>query len=238
MAAVVLVQAIVIGVLALLACGLLRSHTEILRALQDLGAGGRRRAAPAPRTSPVRFRVPERTGRAAAALDLAGTSPNEAPLEIGVLGAGQHTVLAFLSTTCHTCSGFWRSFRDSSSTALPGDTRLVIVTKGPAEESAPKVRDLAGDALVVMSTAAWTDYAVPVTPYFVQIDGPSGRVVGQGSGATWDQVMSLLNQATADGGAARRSESEADVDSKLLAAGIRPGDRSLYPSRARESGTE
>jgi len=50
-------------------------------------------------------------------------------------------------------------------------------------------------------------------------------------------VLSLLRQATDDDHAGDRrtrvpslAEENADVDSKLLAAGVRPGDSSLYTS--------
>ena len=92
-----------------------------------------------------------------------------------------------------------------------------------------------------MSSAAWADYEVPGSPYFVFVDGPTGRVRGEGTGATWKQVANLLAQATGDltftagPDAARRSkpqsdaEREREIDQQLLAAGILPGDPSLYP---------
>ena len=91
-----------------------------------------------------------------------------------------------------------------------------------------------------MSSAAWTDYGVPGSPYFVFVHGPSGRVRGEGTGPDWDQVSSLLEQATgevahADQLAAnrvRKPSSDADresrIDAELLAAGVPPGDPSLY----------
>lgn len=236
MTVVILLEAVAIAVLGVLACGLLRSQTQVLQALEGLGAGTARRRRGSSGPTPVTLQVSRRRGAAgAAAKDLAGTTPADEPVEVTVTGDGRPTVLAFLSSTCHTCSGFWRSLRVSAPAGLPAGTRLVVVTKGPADESAAAIRNLASaEVPVVMSTEAWVDYAVPVTPYFVQVDGPSGRVIGEGSGTTWDQVMSLLNQATADDGAARRQrrgDDEATVDQKLLAAGIRPGDPSLYPSR-------
>ena len=85
-----------------------------------------------------------------------------------------------------------------------------------------------------MSNAAWEQYTVPGSPYFTLVDGPAARVVGEGTGATWAQVQSLLVHATGDederrgstgGGAAA---TEARIDLELLAHGIGPGDPRLY----------
>jgi hypothetical protein len=81
------------------------------------------------------------------------------------------------------------------------------------------------DVTVVMSSAAWTDYRVPGSPYFVLVDGPAGRVRGEGTGAHWDQVKNLLRQAADDAADAGR---EVRIDRELLAHGIAPGDPSLY----------
>ncbi|MGH9053093.1 MAG: hypothetical protein ACRDWX_08800, partial [Acidimicrobiia bacterium] len=87
------------------------------------------------------------------------------------------------------------------------------------------------------------DYQVPVSPYFILVDGPSGRVVGEGAAATWPQVASLLGQAMADAGlAVERSagldtaDREARADRELLRAGIHPGHASLYPAGPPEEG--
>jgi hypothetical protein len=88
-----------------------------------------------------------------------------------------------------------------------------------------------------MSSQAWIDYEVPGSPYFLLIEG--GRVAGEGSGSTWQQVRALLGQAS-DDNAVRRSRrlatggmngrDRADlVDRELSAAGIHPGHPSLYP---------
>ena len=75
---------------------------------------------------------------------------------------------------------------------------------------------------------------MPGSPYFTLVDGPAREVVGEGTGATWAQVQSLLTHATGDeedgsdrpgGGAAA---TEARIDLELIAQGIRPGDPRLY----------
>ena len=40
----------------------------------------------------------------------------------------------------------------------------------------------------VLSSAAWDDYDVPGSPYFVLVDGAEGRVVGAGSALRWGAV--------------------------------------------------
>ncbi len=223
MAQVVAIQAVAIVLLGILVVGLLRSHAEILRKLHDLGAGLDPDAAPGV-TSAVP--APAR-GKAATAFDLSGTTPRDEAVRIGVVGARQSTLLAFLSSGCQTCGGFWDTFAGTDGLAVPGGARLVIVTKGPEAESESRIRELSPAAVpVVMSTEAWVEYKVPATPYFVYVDGPSGRIVGEGSAQTWDQVTSLWSQALADA-----AGGEARADRELLQAGIRPGHRSLYPTR-------
>jgi hypothetical protein len=92
-----------------------------------------------------------------------------------------------------------------------------------------------------------------VAPFFVLVDGGSGTVVGEGAASDWGQVTSLLHNALDDAGlldrrgrlkpgarARVRSDAlrEARADRDLLAAGIRPGDPSLYslPDSAPEAG--
>ena len=221
MVEVVTIEAVAIVLLGLLVCGLLRSHAEILRRLHQLGAGlDPDGAAGVASPVPAPVRRSSTTG-----FDLAGTTVADEAVRIGVVGARQSTVLAFLSSGCLTCGSFWETFGSPDRLAVPGGARLVIVTKGPAEESESRVRELAPASVpVVMSTAAWEDYRVPHTPYFVYVDGPSGRVIGEGSAQHWQQVVSLWAQALAD------DRGEARADRELLKAGIHPGHESLYPS--------
>ena len=101
-----------------------------------------------------------------------------------------------------------------------------------------------------MSSEAWDAYDVPVAPFFALVDGPSGTVLGEGAAGTWEQVTSMLRQALDDAGLVdtegrstrgrsvkHRSDAhrEERADRDLLAAGIRPGDPSLYPQRSSTS---
>jgi hypothetical protein len=120
---------------------------------------------------------------------------------------------------------------------LPAHMRVVAVTKDPGEESESTIRGLASGQTVVMSTQAWFDYEVPGSPYFVHVNGTTGRVSGEGTASTWDQVVSLVSRAAADAARSRAGArfqaergGEARVDEELTAAGILPGDPSLYPT--------
>ena len=160
-------------------------------------------------------------------------------MAIGVLGSGKHTLLAFLSSGCLTCAGFWEAFADAEQLSVPGNARLVIVTAGPEQESRSRVAELAPPEVpVLMSTEAWQAYQVPVAPYFAYVDGNAGRVVGEGAAGTWDHVADLMRQALADAepaGARSRSrprlparDAASRVDADLLSAGLYPGHPSLY----------
>jgi hypothetical protein len=265
MAVLVTLLAVVLLLLALLVAGLLRSHAEILRELHGLGVdmdpardghdhdhdhdgAGLTTAVDAPTTrggsgSGVRSKeVPKRPSRSAS--DLVGVSPTLDAVGIAVTGVEQFTLLAFLSSGCGSCLDFWDAFREQGPIEIPGDARLVCVTKDPAEESVAHIQRLAPTGVpTVMSSAAWTAYDVPVAPFFVLVDGPSGEVVGEGAANEWGHVQSLLHNALDDAGLLDRKgrvkpgakmRANADVvreqraDRDLLAAGIRPGDSSLF----------
>lgn len=278
MLAVVVLLAVVVALLGVLVIGLLRSHAEILRRLHELGAGvyderdepetpgasdspgttgGRRRQ----RNAPVELRdhpdIRTREGVAeprpldTPAHDLVGTTPDGRVKAVGVVGVEHTTLLAFLSSGCGTCADFWRAFATGEADELPGyDTRLVVVTKGVEEESPAAVAQLAPtNHVTLMSSQAFADYGVPVSPYFILVDGPEGRIIGEGAAATWSQVINLMRQAASDAtlapGGTRRARTgrrgggrldgrarEARADEELLRAGITPGHPSLYPQRA------
>lgn len=244
-AALLVIGALVILILGILVAGLLRSHAEILRSLHDLGVGehGERVTAPSHQTPNVIPGVPEPRQSATPAFDISGVKTDGAVRRIAVVETQHTTLLAFLSTGCSTCTSFWAAFRDTDRLDLPGvDTRLVVVTKGPGEESESRLRGLAPRGFpLVMSSDAWTDYQVPVSPYFILVDGPSARVLGEGAAATWAQVKNLLTQAVADQSIVTRTavpgiSSGADrqdrIDRELRDAGIESGHASLYPAAA------
>jgi hypothetical protein len=249
-AVLVVLLAVVVALLALLVAGLLRSHAEILRALHNLGVDmdparaddGTGVSTPVGSPRIRSAEVPKRPSRTAA--DVAGTTPEHDAVSIAVVGAQHLTLLAFLSSGCGSCLAFWDVFRDGGPIEVPGDARLVCVSKDPGEESISSIKRLAPhDIPTVMSSQAWADYDVPVAPFFALVDGDSGEVIGEGSANDWAQVQSLVHTALADAGfldkkgrftGDRRGKPRADLlrearaDRDLMAAGIMPGDPSLY----------
>lgn len=236
MTALVVVEALAIVLLGILVAGLLRSHAEILRSLHQLGVGLDDEHDHGHADFSVQPGIPEPGRASTPAHDLSGVTPDDETVALGVVGAGHSTLVAFLSSGCLTCASFWRAFRDEAGLGLPAGARLVIATKGPEEESESEIAKLAPPGVdLVMSSAAWDDYAVPGSPYFVYVDGPSGRIVGEGAATSWEQVSGLLGQALGDTGR-RRSRARGDddaarqtrADRELTAAGIYPGHPSLY----------
>jgi hypothetical protein len=249
MTGLVIAEAVAIALLGLLVAGLLRSHAEILRALHDLGAGSAPVAAstakvvseldfPGVREGIAPPRSVDVTDAAVRVADISGLTPWDESVAVGVSSDGSRSLVAFLSTGCGTCAGFWDELNQPGGARLSEQTRLVVVTKGEDEESISALRRIAPrDAPVIMSSQAWADYEVPGSPYFLLIEG--GRVTGEGSGSTWQQVRALLGQASDDnevrrsrqfavGGMGGRDRADR-IDAELAAAGILPGHASLYP---------
>lgn len=237
MVVLVVIQTVVLALLGLLVVSLLRSHAAILRRLHEAGYGVEDDEAPAgappgPVAVPLRTRpgVPEPGPGAEQVVDVVGTTPAGSTVSISVTGQ-RPTLLAFLSSGCSTCDRFWEAFREGL--PLPGDLRLVVVTRGDdAEDRAAIARLAPRDVTVVLSSAAWRDYAVPASPYFVLVG--AGRVLGEGSALQWDQVGGLLERALfAVPDPPRRPRRQhdriQDTDEELRSAGITPGDPSLYP---------
>ena len=243
MLALVLIQTVVIAILGVLVAGLLRSHAEILRALHELGAGagavpvaapGRARGAAGPST-PVNH-------DGEVVLDVSGSDPWGGAVHVGLGGTGRISLLAFLSGGCTTCASFWEAFGRPGGPPLPaGIDRLVIVTRGADRESPGEIAGRAprpdSGVTVVMSTEAWGRYKVPVTPYFVLVDGGADRIVGEGAAQGWPQLESLLQRALRDGempvpGAPAGKGQRGRADAALEAAGIHPGHPSLNPPQA------
>jgi hypothetical protein len=244
MAALVGVETVAIVLLIVLVAGLLRSHADILRALHALGVD---LETPPDHSQPVALQTggSQQASRPRVAVaDVAGVNPAGDALGLAIEGVAHDTLLAFLTTGCATCHDFWRTFGADPPPVPPGGARLVVVVHDPGEESISKVRDLAPDGLpVVMSSQAWEDYDVRFAPYFIYVSGALGRIVGEGSAASWEQVVSLAEQAGADTGASARPVTstrarpgngddarEGRADAELMGAGVLPGDPRLYPT--------
>lgn len=247
MVALVTLLAIVVALLGILVAGLLRSHAEVLRALHDLGVNLDPARTASDGVERTMLGVPrpraDLAGTGSSGFDIAGVSPSGDSVTVAVTGTERLTLVAFLSSTCLTCRGFWEAFA-ATPLRVPGDARLVAVTKGAEAESPAAVRKLAPpDIVTVLSSEAWSTYGVPVAPYFVLVDGSSGDVVGEGAATTWEQVRHLMEQSMDDAGWAAQAKRggrpvhesgkarEARVDDELRSAGIEPGDPSLYPGQ-------
>jgi hypothetical protein len=242
MTILVATETVLLVLLAVLVVGLLRSHAEILRRLGP----PREDAEPASLASTL---PPTPQTDPAPAPDIAGLTLDGEAIQLGMRPGGEPTLLAFLSSGCETCLGFWRSLGERGATAIPGGGRVVAVTKDRSHESPARLRELAPPTLpLVMSSAAWRDYGVPTTPYFVYVDGRTGEIHGEGAASGWPQVLSLLRDALDDvavassGASARagagRRERIARADRELALAGIAPGHLSLYPTRLPGSGED
>ncbi|MFC8502117.1 hypothetical protein ACFUC1_07145 [Pedococcus sp. NPDC057267] len=263
MLAAVVAEGVAIVLLGLLVLGLLRSHALILRALHELGAGlelekeagtgvTRATSGGAPGPVPVELEsgvVPATRHDSARGHDVVGTALDRTERRHDVTAPGSRTLLAFLTSGCSVCQTFWEEFQHEVD--VPGNGRLVVVAKGPEEESPSALKSLAGRLDVVQSSRAWVDYDIPGSPYFVYVEG--GTVTGEGSATTWAQVRDLMAQGVADADEARVAagrtgpgavgagavaavapvddggrDSPTRIDAELQASGITPGHPSLY----------
>jgi hypothetical protein len=243
----VLIETVLLAVLSVLVAGLLRAYGAVLRRLHQLDGG----ADAAPRTFDLLpLAAPSAPAPTAAAAppsrspdefadahDIAGESLAGEVISARVVGVENDTLLLFLSSGCESCEVFWSEL--ARPVPLPAGTRLIVVPQSAREES---LSDLAARAPagvdVVLSSQAWTDYAVPGSPHVVFVDGRTGRVRGEGTGQSLRQVAQLLARSTGDVGfvtsgptlpkPSRDASQEAAVDRELLAAGILPGDPRLY----------
>ncbi len=229
MTVLVVLLAIAVGILSVIVFGLLRTHAEILRALDRAGVpldGGST-------TSPVTIGPgPMRPAADHDVADIVGTVPGGGPVKVA-LGGPHHTLLAFLSSGCRTCQAFWETFR-TPGLQLPGtDTRLVIVAQDPEHDSVSRLIELAPPGVrIVCSSATWQALEIPGSPFFALVDGADRSIVGSGTATTWEQIAGLLGQAVGDAAIAAGRPAPAgyaSADEALGAAGIGPGHPSLYP---------
>ena len=186
MVALVSVETVLLVLLVVLVAGLLRSHAEVLRRIGPAGeVPARDPRAAAPRTGAARRRSPP---------PVAGPTPSGDAVSLAFEGAGSTpTLLAFLTSGCSTCAGFWDTLGERR---LPPGVQTLIVTRGAERERPARLRALAPTGVgVVMSSQAWEDYGVPGAPYFVLVDG---GVRGEGVATTWQALSSLVTDAIED----------------------------------------
>jgi hypothetical protein len=232
MLALVIVEGIVILLLTVLVAGLLRSHAEILRTLDHLGAGDG--AIPSAASGAMTLGPTRRSTDTVAIESITGETLDGQTRTIALTGSRGYVLAAFLSSGCSTCRPFWSSFDRDLDLPHP-DIRTVIVTKDAREESPADLKTLAPhDIPTVLSSEAWDAFRVPGTPYFQLIDATDGAVLGEGSAANWSRLLEMIRRAVGDDGTSRSlrrttAERLVDSDEELRRAGITPGD--LYQKR-------
>lgn len=225
MTAVIVIEAVVIALLLVLVAGLLKSHAEILRRLDRLDPSGDAEGS----SQASRLKT---TGMGKAPVtEVVGTDPAGSAVTVSLSHGRGDTILAFLSTGCSSCMGIWKELRDGVFTANI-DARPVVVTKGTQAESPAKVAELAdGSATVIMSDDAWDAFRVPLTPYFMLVDGQGG-ILGEGSANDSKHLASLFSQAASDQPQdptrLGNRERQTFTDRRLSQSGVEPGDPSLY----------
>ena len=229
MTALVAGETLLLVLLTVLVAGLLRSHAEILRRPDRPTT---RRAT----TGSSRQSAPARSEGELAAPEIAGATLRGDSAKISLAAGSPPTLLAFLTSGCTSCQGFWEAFGSGGLDELPDGVRVVAVADG-SHESTSRLRELAPDGLpVLLSSAAWGDYSVPGSPYFVYV--ADGSIHGEGAASQWPQLASLLRDAVDDArlahaepaGASGGSAPRRARGTRPESAGIVAGHASLYPS--------
>ncbi len=229
MIALVSAETVLLVLLVVLVAGLLRSHAELLRRIGP--AADPAAALPASGSQLPQPPASSRRRDQAHAAPLTGLTLGGDAVALDFAGGGTSpTLLAFLSSGCSTCAGFWETLGERR---LPG-IQTVIVTRGADRERPASLRSLAPDGVaVVMSSSAWEDYGVPGAPYFVLVDE---EIRGEGVATGWPALSCLVRDAVQDaalaGGLDPGAARARSVDEALAAGGIGPGDARLYPGRA------
>lgn len=187
MVAIVSLETVLLLLVGILLAGVLRSHSEILRLARLYTES---------EAVPTGYLAPssERPRLTEAVPVIGETLAGEAVTVTFDRAAPQSTLLAFLSTGCLGCEAIWDTLANGSDLGLPPATRVLVVAKSSTEESPSRLTKLApAPHDVVLSSDAWLDYRVPQSPYFVYIDRDTGRVAGEGSAASWAQMVDLLS---------------------------------------------
>jgi hypothetical protein len=223
---------------------LLRSHADILRrlaALEDRAAAGGPAAAP----GALHVHTPDAPGpsngvpavgggEVTTATPISGTTLPGDSVTLSFGPGSPVTLLAFLTSGCASCAPLWAGLHEARDVGTLAQ-RVAVVTHDAMRESPTRLERLApAGTEVIMSSAAWADYAVPGSPHFVLTDG-AGGILGRGSALSWSQLETMVADARADaqhaGDPARTTAQRAErSEGALASAGIGPGHPSLYPN--------
>lgn len=202
MKVLVFIDTALLLILTLLMVGLLRGYAELLRrttgdhrsseALQTTGS----RVGDADRTGVMPLPEPRIVQTPAA--DILGATIDGGASKIS-MRSDRNTLLAFLSSGCSACVPLWEGLQAIRPDSVPGNARIVVVTKDPSHELMARLKQLAPrGSTVVMSSQAYADYQVELSPYFIYVDGLAGEVRSEGAATAWPQVLSLLGDAIAE----------------------------------------
>lgn len=231
MVVVTIVIAVLLVVALVYIVALLRSHADILRrlsALEERAGGGALASSPEPAAPPVGG------GEVITAGPISGSTVRGDSVTLSFGPGSPMTLIAFLTSGCASCAPLWAGLHESPDLASLAQ-RVTVVTHDATRESPTRLERLAPAGTdVIMSSAAWADYAVPGSPHFVLTDG-AGGILGRGSALSWSQLETMVADARAD---ARRAADPARTTAEraqrsegaLASAGIGPGHPSLYPS--------
>jgi hypothetical protein len=192
---VVFIDTVLLLVLTLLMVGLLRGHAELLRrTTPSQGEASPRGVGEASSSGPL----PQPRSVDTPATDIAGATVDGGASKIA-MKSDRNTLLAFLSSGCAACVPFWEGLGAIQRGPVPGEARVVVVTKDPGNELMARLRELVPPgSTVVMSSQAYSDYAVELSPYFIYVDGVMGEIRSEGAATSWHQVLSLLDDAIAE----------------------------------------
>jgi hypothetical protein len=237
--AVVIGLALIVLLLGMLVVGLLRSHADVLKRLESLGAGleesGHEHGS-------GQITLTRRQDTSIRDVRVTGVTPDGEPVVTSLSSGTDATLIAFLSTTCSSCTPFWEGLEASLMHFGGHRHRVVIVTLGEAEESPTRAQSMARPgADVIMSSTTWNEFGVPGAPYFVLLEPGTGSVLGEGSAMTYEALVEFLTDATNDQQwdvATGRSpvDEESRIDAELRRAGIVADDSRLYHEKGDISG--
>src|SRR5262249_20656468 len=113
MTALVVGLTVAVALLGVLVAGLLRANADMVRAFHQMGVD----LGPDPgatQTTPVALNPRPTPGRpdASDVVDLAGSTPQGDAISLALTGVSHDTLVAFLTSGCETCRGFWDAFRN------------------------------------------------------------------------------------------------------------------------------
>ena len=153
MVALVVASTFVVLVLGILVAGLLRSMpTSSDRSTSSVSGVGDPAdtdgppvdavgaAAPVALNPPVALTPPSSSPPLGAAPTIAGVTPTGDARAISVTNSDGFTLVAFLSSGCATCAGFWEALQQPGVLALPNHSRAGHRHQGPDREVPSEVR--------------------------------------------------------------------------------------------------